>query len=335
MKKFLFVCSFFFLFQQVFSKDKSERAAYAFDPNYIDTYYDDLIVRLYSANRNNFIQFNDLDQEQRLKYRSNDYLTLGAGINYKWFGINLGTKIQPFSNDDRRFGKTTTFGIQTYIYARRFTIDVMAFETKGYYLSGSDDGLLGNETGEYYQRNNMKTKYYGANLNYIQNYRRFSYKAAFKQNELQKRSAGSLIFGGGFYVLNVDDDQPLIPVEIDADYYRDWRFLKAITSYTFNANLGYAYSWVPHKNWVITGSYRFSLGVQHNIWHVDENPDQSQYKINRSAVVRVSAGHHFPGFYIGASYVRYQQNSSMQINSLDILNGTNFIEFTISKRIKL
>jgi len=132
--------------------------------------------------------------------------------------------------------------------------------------------------------------------------------------------------------LNVDDDQPLIPVEIDADYYRDWRFLKAITSYTFNANLGYAYSWVPHKNWVITGSYRFSLGVQHNIWHVDENPDQSQYKINRSAVVRVSAGHHFPGFYI---YVRYQQNSSMQINSLDILNGTNFIEFTISKRIKL
>ncbi len=306
------------------------------DTSYIQSFYNDLIVRVYSSNQNNFIQLNDLEQDVRLRYQPNDYFNLGVGFNYKWFGINVGTKIPYFSDDDNRFGKSTSLGIQSYLYARKFTVDILALKTKGYYLSLADNHDLAEKGTEiYYQRRDLKTINLGLNMNYVLNHERFSYKAAFKQNELQKKSAGSLIFGGGIYMLNVEADSAFVPREIDDIYFSEWRNLDDFKSITLNANIGYAYSYVPQPNWIITGSYRFSLGLQQNVWHYTGDDDNWQAKLSRSHVFRVSGGHHFPGFYLGASFVRYEQNSSMKTHSLSMLNGTNYTEFTISKRIDL
>lgn len=335
MRKF-FVFNIFFFITWISFSQKENRVAFDLDTNYVESYYDDLIVRLYSANRNNFVHFIDVAEDLDLKYRPNDYFDLGAGINYKWFGLNIGSKIAKLSDDDKRYGKTSTFGLQSYLYARRFTVDVMAMKTRGYYLQLENERVEEQiARQEYYKRRDLRTKNVGVNLNYVMNHRRFSYKAAFKQNELQKKSAGSVIVGGGFYLLTVDADSAFVPREIDSNYFVDWRDLDAFKCYTINGNLEYAYSWVPVKNWIATGAYRLSLGMQKNIWHFDAIRSDRQIKMCRSGMIRLSAGHHFPDFYLGVSYVRYQQNSVMRMNSLKVLNGTNFTEFTISRRIRL
>ncbi len=335
MKKLLLFKIFLLITYFCFSQKKN-RTAFDLDTNYVQTYYNDLIVRVYSANRNNFVRLMDLEKDLDLRYRPNDYFDLGVGLNYKWFGINVGTKIARFSDDDNRYGKTSTYGLQSYLYARKFTVDLMALKTRGYYLDNENEALRQEITAEeYYKRRDIRTRNIGVNLNYVLNHRRFSYKAAFKQNELQKRSAGSLICGGGIYLLSVKADSVLVPRGIKPDYFLGWRDLTAFNCYSLNGDVEYAYSWVPLRNWVITAAYRFSLGIQRNSWEFESTEDNKQVKLTRSGMFRLSGGHHFPGFYLGLTYVRYQQNSVMHMNSLKVLNGTNFTEFTISKRIKL
>jgi hypothetical protein len=332
----LFLFHIYFLIALMSFSQKDKQVTFDLDTNYVESYYNDLIIRIYSANRNNFVHFVDVSEDLDLKYRPNDYFDLGAGFNYKWFGLNVGTKIAKLSDDDGRYGKTSTFGLQSYLYARKFTVDVMAMKTRGYYLSMQNAQLERQITqDEFYKRRDLRTENIGINLNYVLNYRHFSYKAAFKQNELQKKSAGSVIVGGGFYLLTVDADSAFVPRGIGNHYFVDWRELDAFKCYSMNGNLEYAYSWVPLKNWIATASYRLSLGMQKNIWHFGKTQEDSQIKLCRSGMIRLSAGHHFPDFYVGVSYVRYQQNSVMRMNSMKVLNGTNFTEFTISKRIKL
>lgn len=306
------------------------------DPDYIKTCYNDLVVRVFSANKNNFIQFHDQNEEVRLKYRPNDYYNLGIGFNYKWFGLKIGTKIPMLSGDDHRYGKTTSFGLQSYIYSRKFTLDILGIKTRGYYLSElEEEGLEIPGLEQYYTRRDLITSNFGINFNYVVNHRRFSYKAAFKQTDIQLKSAGSMIYGGGVYLITVEADSAFVPSEIGNQYFANGRLQNNFEAYTLNANLGYAYSLVPSKNWIITGSYLFSLGLQQNMWHFTGEDTDHQLKFSWSSAFQLSAGHYFPNFYLGASIVRYQQNSKIQYRDISIMNGTNFMEFTMSKRIQL
>jgi len=337
MRKLIFFFFFLLTFSQAYSRDKKPKTAFDLDSSYISTYYDDLIVRIYSSNRNNFIQFSDLSLDNvHWKYRPNDYYEFGVGMNYKWFGLNVGTRLPALPKDDSKYGKTSKFGLQSYLYARKFSVDILAMKTHGYYLSSSNRDFGENASeGTYYKRRDLKTYNFGININYVLNNRKFSYKAAFKQNELQKMSAGSLIFGGGFYYLSVSADSAFIPEVVDPEYFKEWRNLDGFRYYTFNGNIGYAYTYVPHKNWIMTGSFRLSLGLQQDIWYFEDDDRDKQIKLSRSGVLRLSAGHHFPSFYLGVSYVHYQQNSLAESSSMQIMNGTNFTEFAISKRINL
>ncbi|MGQ8335746.1 DUF4421 family protein [Sunxiuqinia sp. A32] len=324
----LFQCSIFAQIQNIEVNNK-------LDSNYIQSFYNDLIVRVYSSNKNNFIQFKDVANSFPLKYRPNDFYTIGLGFNYKWFGLNIGAKIPFLSNDDSKYGETTSLGLQSYIYARKFTLDILALHTKGYYLNLKRIGdFINYNESNYYWRRDMLTRNYGANFNYVFNNSRFSYKAAFKQNELQKKSAGSVIAGVGLFLLNVDADSAFVPREIDEKYFANWRALKTFQSYSLSANVGYAYSLVPAPNWIFTGSCKLGVVVQQSRWN-SLGADTWKSKIGSSSEIRFSGGRHFNEFYLGASFVSYQQASTMEHRMLNIKNGTNFIEFSISKRIKL
>ncbi len=336
-KKLFFGCFCFFLFFRSIAENNDHKVAFDLDSTYIDTYYNDLIVRVLSANSNNFIRFCDTSNNYfDLKYRLNDYFNIGIGINYKWFGINIGTKIPLLSSNNDLYGKSSKFGIQSYLYARKFTFDVMAIKNRGYYLSHDDNDLEEEMSPDnYYKRRDIKTYNFAFDLNYVVNNKKFSYKAAFKQNELQKKSAGSMLLGGAIYYLSANADSSFIPSSTDQTYFQGWRTLNGLKCYSINASVGYAYSLVPLKNWIATGSYRLSLGLQRSIWNFEEADTEHQVKLNQSGVLRLSAGYHFPWFYVGFSYVRYQQNPLPEKNSLQVLNGTNYTEITLSRRIRL
>lgn len=82
---------------------------------------------------------------------------------------------------------------------------------------------------------------------YIFNKRRFSYKAAYRQSVIQKRSAGSWLAGAMFYYsdFRFDDDSNADMILLMDDVGR-------IKQWEANLGAGYGYNFVPAKGWLIS-----------------------------------------------------------------------------------
>ncbi|PTN08929.1 DUF4421 family protein [Mangrovibacterium marinum] len=308
-----------------------------YDPDYIASYYSDLIVRVYNADKGNHLILNDQENSLGIKYRSNDSFKLGLGVNYKWFGLKIGTDRFFSDNDTQKYGNTSSFGLQSYIIARPFILDVMALRTKGYYatLHGEQARQFQTVDGVYDRMGNLKTTNLGVNFIYVLNSKRFSYKAAFNQTDLQLKSAGSFLWGVGVSSLKIENGKGIIPTEISTAYFVDWAELVLFHSYSSYGSFGYAYSLVPFPKAILTASTSVQIGVRFNKMKYVDQGIVRQQKAGIGGEIRLSGGYHFPWFYVGASFVQTQFNSDVRFRGMQIANGTSFLEFTLSKRIKL
>ncbi len=306
------------------------------DTNYIDTYNNDLILRIYTSNKINFFKLKDTEQDISLKYKPNDFYNLGIGVNYKWFGINIATPFPLSTKDESKYGKTTTFGIQSYVYRRKFTIDLLAKKTDGYFISESDELLPSfDDTGIEYSRRDVQTQNFGLNVNYIFNNERFSHSAAFKQTERQKISAGSLLGGFGLYSFLTSADSSIVPREIDERYFSKNRDFKGSLAFSVNVNAGYAYSLVFAKNWLLTGSFISSIGLEHLRFRYFEQSNHQKLRPNFSTQVRLALSYQCKEYMAGVSVVRFTHGSSLEVPEMSITNGSDFIRLTISRRLQL
>ncbi len=116
---------------------------------------------------------------------------MGIGATYRWATLNLAYGFG-FLNPDRGRGKTKYLDLQFHGYGRKFSIDVLGQFYNGFYLTPRGTGTT---HGTYYQRPDIEVGAVGASAQYIFNYRKFSYRAAFLQNEWQKRTAGTFLLG--------------------------------------------------------------------------------------------------------------------------------------------
>lgn len=308
------------------------------DSTYIESYYRDLVVRVYSADKGNHVSFYDRSNKLGIRYRSNDSFKLGLGVNYKWFGLKVGVGLPLSENNVQQYGKSSGFGLQSYIIARPFIIDVVALRTSGYYLTlhGKNANQFQTENVPVYAINNgLKTRNFAVNFIYVFNSKRFSYKAAFNQTDLQKKSAGSIVWGCGFSLFKIEDKDVIIPSEFTDDYFKEWADLVNFHSYSVYGSLGYAYSLVPFQNGIVTASTSVRFGALHNELMFLDDTNTAKTKAGLGAEIRLSGGYHFPWFYFGATFVQTQFNSDVRFNALQIANGNSFLEFTVSKRIKL
>jgi len=320
------------------AQGRADRQTRQIDTCYIESFYKDLIVRIYTADKGNHFFLRDRENDLSLKYRSNDLFKLGLGVNYKWFGLKIGADI-PFSkNSTEHFGEASSFGLQSYLIASKFVIDIVARRTSGYYLSlgGKNSSDFESDSyGVYRLISKLKTSNLGVNFIYVLNSDRFSYKAAFNQTDLQKKSAGSVLFGGGMSSFGIEDDGKIVPEEIGSIYFEGWENLLGFRAKSIYGSTGYAYSLVPFKRAIITASASLEFGIRRNQLEFLNQSDHKNTKLISGGEMRVSGGYHFPWFYFGASYVQSQINSDIRFNTLQITNGTSFLEFTLSKRIKL
>ncbi|WP_163715382.1 DUF4421 family protein [Mangrovibacterium lignilyticum] len=308
-----------------------------YDPNYVESYYDDLIVRLYSADKGNHAMITNGFNDLNLVYRSNDHFKLGAGVNYKWFGLKIGAELPVSYTDEDKYGQSSSFGLQSYLISRAFIVDVLALRTRGYYLSlnGKNASDLSSDGRLYQVRGDVQTDNLGANFTFVLNHNRFSYKAAFNQTDLQLRSAGSIIFGGSVGYYRIGGDVNLISDDLGEEYFPGFMGLYDFQSYSVYGSAGYAYSLVPFRRAILTGSASAQFGYRYNELGFSEGDSEIQSKPGIGASIRVAGGYHFSGFYLGATYIQNQFNSDINFNSLQISNGTSFLEFTLSKRFSL
>jgi hypothetical protein len=305
------------------------------DSNYIESYFNDLIIRVYSGEKTHSLYLYDMSIPNRLQYLPNGYFNIGVGFNFRSFGLSLATKIPFLQNNEFRNGETKRFGIQSYIYSSKFSIDLLASFSKGYYLNNSFQYMKSYSRDLEYQRPDMASANIGVSINYIFNNSKFSYKAAFSDTEKQKRNAGSFIAGGSILSYRTKADSAFVPREIDKKYFLKSRDVSESGVLAFNANGGYAYSLVFLKNGIVTLSYIMGAGLQDNRYDRTTQSEINNWRFSFNHTGKFGIGYLFKSYYVRAAIVRSTQYTSLSYNDLKIANGTDFFQLSLGKCISI
>jgi len=168
---------------------------------------------------------------------------------------------------------------------------------KGYHLE--PQGLAGVPIDKYYYREDVKTTFFGISAYQVPNKERFSYRAALLQSEWQKRSAGSIIYGGEIHHGTVQGDSALIPALYSSKFPQAG--INKINILSFGPGAGYAYTLVMAKHFFITGSMVINLDVNF-VREEDETRKEKNVSLNPSQVFKAAAGYNGRKWNISANW---------------------------------
>ena len=233
-----------------------------------------------------------------LEYMANNPFAIGAGLSWDGMGISVS---QAINYTDRKKGKTKSFDFQYHYYGKKVTFDLFVQNYKGFFLE--------NRKENYTLFPDMKFNRYGVFGQYVFNGNKFSYRAAFDQSEIQLRSAGSLLLGGGAYYTKINYE--------DAISFNEMM-------YQIGPSIGYAYTYIISKNYFVTGSLTPGLNLSFKNL-------SSKIDINPTLHFKLASGYNADkwsfnfSFLINKVYVSYSDDSQISINS-------GSLQFTLIKR---
>ena len=334
--KVLFLFPVFFVLNiSAFGKGGKDYFNAKNDSNYIESYYNDLIVRIYSGEKSHSLELGDLNTGYRLQYLPNGYFNMGVGFIYRYFGLSLATKIPFLQNNEFQKGETKRFGLQSYIYTDKFTVDIMTSFSKGYYLKNSFQHLNSYTKQLDYQRPDIASAEIGVSVNYIFNNAKFSYKAAFSGNDRQLKNAGSFIGGGSILSYSTKADSAFVPRGISYALFTKSRDVYKSGVLAFNANGGYAYSLVFLRSGIVTLSYIVGAGIQNDRIDGTSGNEVNNWRFSFNQTGRFGIGYRVKRYSARIGIIHSSQYTSLKYNDLGIVNGTDFIQISLAKRISL
>ncbi|MEQ8323997.1 MAG: DUF4421 family protein [Vicingaceae bacterium] len=291
---------------------------------YFENYPAMLTTRLYEVTKFNSFQILTSDESEVITYRPNTNVNMGFGFTYRGLSLNLGFKIPAFNDDSEEFGKTEHFNADAGLYLKKVAGLAFFQFYNGYYISdlntvrpdnGRGNGLL--------IRPDVKFFSVGVSGEYIVNYNKFSYRAAFTQDAWQKKSAGSFLIGGYAIYSGSSGDSNLIPTSESARF--DSLNLREVVSFDVGPMVGYVYTLVINQHWFSTAS--LSLGRGLNFLEVYDGVALSrELNVNFRVNFRFALGYNGPRNYFGLSYY----NEGNQFQPSDLLGKFNTGQFRIN-----
>lgn len=268
-------------------------------------------------------QFNDL------RYRPNNAFNAGVGATYGAFTLNLGFNLGFLDRNRDERGKTRFLDLQTHIYPKNWVIDLYGQFYRGYFLSPRGRAVADAE--KFYLRPDVKVNMMGASVFRLLQPDKFSYRAAFIQNEWQKKSAGSWLVGFEFYTGRVLGDSALLPSNADEDMRQhDIRKLRFVE---FGPGAGYAYTAVIRKNFFVTGSATINADIS----FVRETRDEEVLRktsISPNIMARAVAGYNNDRWSLAMSWVNNRINLRGRQGGDTYLINTGNIRLTFAKRFR-
>lgn len=280
------------------SGDKAmELLPVTYDSNYIADYTNLLTTRLFLLFQNASLLINPtFDKSSKIVYRPNANLRLGIAGFWKWFGLGLSID-NPFYKTDRdAYGKTTTLDLRINAFGRAVAAELFFQKYKGFFISSPEK-----PDGTHYIIPDMETISLGIAGYWIYNSRRFSIRAAFIQNERQKKSAGSFVIRPAFIYYRIFSDQGIIPAEIvDAYHIPQSNLVTSGEFYSLGLSPGYVYTLVFLKNFYIMGAVFGGVAAQFSSFS-NERSDYSNFEFTFQLSGRLALGYNSHKWFLGAS----------------------------------
>jgi hypothetical protein len=240
------------------------------DSTYITSFRDKLNVRLLAANKYTFFLLRDKVNNSSLAYRPETGLNLGFGITYNWFSVDLAFNV---GIREDKIPNSNFFDFQGAVFTSKFLVEGSLKYYYGYEISDASD--IETELNETI-RSDIRTINFGLSFLYALRYDKFSMKAPFVFNEIQRRSAGSPVFGVSFNSYTLDADSSVVNPSQSAYFDDPLRSLEGVNLLSINLNIGYMHSFVIKEKFFLTlglipglsftgGDYATENRVQRNL----------------------------------------------------------------------
>jgi len=268
-----------------------------FDSAYLTDYTNLLTTRVFLLFQNAALLINTADKNiSKIVYRPNVNVRIGIAGFWKWFGLGLSID-NPFYKTDRdAYGKTTTIDLRVNAFGRVVAGELFFQKYKGFFVADPDrpDAI-------HYIIPDMQTLALGIAGYWIYNAKRFSIRAAFIQNEGQKKSAGSLVVRPAFLYYRISSDNGIIPAEL-ADEYQipSSNLITGGEFYSIGLSPGYVYTFVFLKNLYITAAVFPGVAAQFSSYSSEMN-NHTDFAFAFQLSGRLVLGYNSDKWFLGAS----------------------------------
>lgn len=305
---------------------QAQDAELHYDSNYVTSYAKMITARAYFSQKYTLFTVKAPRSTRSLAYFPNTTLNFGIGATYNSFTLNLAYGFG-FLNPGDEKGKTKYLDLQSHIYGTRWRFDFFGQLYKGYYLTPK--GFEAATPVSYYLRPDLRVRDFGLSGYYIFNNRKFSYRAAFVQNEWQKKSAGSFLAGGGIGYGQVLADSGFVPSRLAANYRQGQ--VSRVRHLEFGPGVGYAYSLVLGRHWFATASATVSLNLSFNKETEPANTFQT-VSVTPNSLLRAGIGYNSAVWNVNFSWVTNRTNIRGNYGSWEYYINTGNYRFNIVKR---
>ncbi|MFT4752821.1 MAG: hypothetical protein ACI9GM_000846 [Salibacteraceae bacterium] len=268
------------------------------DTNYIGNYSNEFALKFQTLGKFNSFTLKDNSNQSRLKYIPVRDLRLGIGIAYKYFAfdMNIGLGLEKNSViEDYR-----SFDFRARLYTSKQYLNTFLQYYQGYRISDFDNFSINTDNPQA-TRNDVRTIHFGLQYLYALNYTKFSLKAPFVFNELQRKTAGSFVFGANFNLLVIDGDSALIPVNIQPEFGDQLR-VDDLNNLSLGISAGYMFTYVFKENFFATVSMIPGLIYNNGDYSVTTR-EAIPRQINGRIKSMNSLGYNARRFFTGVTFV--------------------------------
>ncbi len=307
------------------------------DSSYIEDHTEDLTLRLFGSRKYTYYDMIDRGLKEEVLYRPNSASNVGFGLNYKFIGVNFAFNFPFINNDNERYGKTKFLDLQAHLYLRKLVVDFYGQYYKGYYEAVQTRSISNAFPRRAVSlRPDILNTDLGLHVQYIFNGKRFSYRAAFMQNEYQKKSAGSFLLGGEVFTWQLRGDSALVPHDYHTPgFFGDLPF-KGTGTVSLAVNGGYAYTLVLAKYFFVTASVSAGAGLNHTrLRYSDGRPSTVGWGWAFNNTIRLAAGYNSSYYYIGLHYTDMITRSDAPVPRAHQVFGTGNLRFSVARRLAL
>ncbi len=333
----LFVCVLFVtaLWGNTAHAQKAKWLQCICDTGYIADRSNDLTLRVFGLRKHISYTLNDRELKQKLEYDPNKNYNLGVGFNYRSLGINAAFNFPIVNNDNDKYGRTKSLDLQQHIYLKKLVVDVYAQWYNGFYMVNSSVLQDGSQD-KIYLRPDLRTRNFGINAQYVFNGRRFSLRSPFVQNEIQKKSAGSILAGVDIHTITVRADSSIVPLNMKRPEFFDSSHFNRSNTYSLSVNGGYGYTYIFKKKYFVTAGFNVGVGIN---YMVTEDAGAAIRERGAGLVynttMRLAAGYNSEQYFVGFYYIGQQTYNTTPIANTQQDVGAGIIRIVFAKRLKL
>lgn len=298
------------------------------DTAYVTDLSDKLMVRALAMQKFNKYTLGEYGFSENLTYRATKNYHLGVGFTYDWVGANLTFRL-PYP-DEKKAVHTRFFDLQSFFYFTKAVVDLYAISYKGYNLDNYNIGAPQRF------REDLKIHNYGLNVQYILNHKRFSYRAAFVNNQIQRKSAGSVLVGAGLHYTHASGDSAIIPRDFHGGAFLNSDPFNISNSITLLVNAGYGYTFVYKENYFVTAALVAGPGINY-VRLKTEATDAKDNHVHSGwhGVFRGAAGYNGEVYAMTLQYTNYVGRNNIPITDGWQQLQTGGARVTITRRFNV